>query len=595
MAFETPITVREALTRIDERKYFLPAIQREFVWKPEQIIRLFDSLLKGYPIGSFLFWTVKPENVKKYDFYHFVQHYHERDKTHNDKADLKKHGEITAVLDGQQRLTAIYIGMAGTYTYRKARHWKNNPSAYPKRRLYVCLTRASEDPDFTYVLAFREDSADTVRDANGDVWLRMGATLGWTKPSAPFALLAKEKLGNDLLATDIVAAVYESVHVAGTVSAYLEKEQGLDRVLSIFVRVNSGGTVLSYSDLLLSMATAEWSARDARETIYELVDEINHQGRGFAFSKDFILKSALMVADFETRFSTTSFTSTNMKVIEERWPEIDAAIRTTVELLVTFGLSAETLQSVNAVVPIVYYVAQRKHPTGFATKAVFEAEREQIRRWLLSAILKRTFSGQPDSILRVVRDVLQKSGGKAVFPAEAIVAALNKTARPMQVTEADLDRFLDEEYGSGYSFATLAMLYPALDFRNLFHEDHLHPQSGFTSRRLDTVKGITPKAKREYLERRDALPNLQLLDGTMNQEKAKKPLAAWLKARFPKGGAPLREYMRTHYIPDGNLDFSNFIAFTDARRELMRAQLRMTLGLAEPRLRKTGRPSTRRA
>jgi transposase len=44
---------------------FLPAIQREFVWRPDQIIQLFDSLLRRYPVGSFLFWEVQPENRDK--------------------------------------------------------------------------------------------------------------------------------------------------------------------------------------------------------------------------------------------------------------------------------------------------------------------------------------------------------------------------------------------------------------------------------------------------------------------------------------------------------------------------------------------------
>jgi len=63
MPFETPLTVADALNGIQEGRYTLPAIQREFVWKPDQIARLFDSLLTGYPIGSFPFWAVKGENA----------------------------------------------------------------------------------------------------------------------------------------------------------------------------------------------------------------------------------------------------------------------------------------------------------------------------------------------------------------------------------------------------------------------------------------------------------------------------------------------------------------------------------------------------
>ncbi len=46
-------TISTIINRLNVR-YFLPAIQREFVWDPEQIIELFDSIMRGYPISSFL-------------------------------------------------------------------------------------------------------------------------------------------------------------------------------------------------------------------------------------------------------------------------------------------------------------------------------------------------------------------------------------------------------------------------------------------------------------------------------------------------------------------------------------------------------------
>ena len=57
-------TIGDAVSRINT-DVFLPAIQREFVWKPEQIVRLFDSLLRGYPISTFLFWELAEGNQDK--------------------------------------------------------------------------------------------------------------------------------------------------------------------------------------------------------------------------------------------------------------------------------------------------------------------------------------------------------------------------------------------------------------------------------------------------------------------------------------------------------------------------------------------------
>ena len=71
MGFETPISIQKAINEIQSNKYVLPAIQREFVWSAEQIENLFDSLLRGYPIGSFLFWKVRPDRIGDFQFYKY--------------------------------------------------------------------------------------------------------------------------------------------------------------------------------------------------------------------------------------------------------------------------------------------------------------------------------------------------------------------------------------------------------------------------------------------------------------------------------------------------------------------------------------------
>ncbi|MDB5513026.1 MAG: hypothetical protein JWR08_2509, partial [Enterovirga sp.] len=68
MAFQTPVTVQDVLAGIHEKRYLLPAIQREFVWDQNQIRQLMDSLMRGYPIGSFLLWKVEADTAGNYTF-----------------------------------------------------------------------------------------------------------------------------------------------------------------------------------------------------------------------------------------------------------------------------------------------------------------------------------------------------------------------------------------------------------------------------------------------------------------------------------------------------------------------------------------------
>src|SRR3954468_3888595 len=82
-------------------QYFLPAIQREFVWDQNQIIKLFDSIMQNYPIGSFLFWQLKTENYGRWDIYKFIQDH--REYMHNEIANVSSVRDLILVLDGQQR------------------------------------------------------------------------------------------------------------------------------------------------------------------------------------------------------------------------------------------------------------------------------------------------------------------------------------------------------------------------------------------------------------------------------------------------------------------------------------------------------------
>lgn len=151
MSFQTPVTIREAMHAIDNKVYLLPGIQREFIWKIDQITKLFDSLMRNFPVGSFLFWKVEKQKIKEFQFYEFLRNYHQRNQRHNPKANVHGYNEVTAILDGQQRFTSVYIGLKGTYTYKLPRKFRNNDAAYPERHLYLNLLSESSEEELSLI------------------------------------------------------------------------------------------------------------------------------------------------------------------------------------------------------------------------------------------------------------------------------------------------------------------------------------------------------------------------------------------------------------------------------------------------------------
>lgn len=128
--FQSPITIAQAIEHIHRNEYLLPAFQRDFVWSAEQIEKLFDSLMKGYPISSMLFWKVKGGTKTDFRFYKFLSAFIQYHRICNDPIPTDNINDFYAVLDGQQRLTSLYIGLCGSYAYKDYRkRW--DYSEYP--------------------------------------------------------------------------------------------------------------------------------------------------------------------------------------------------------------------------------------------------------------------------------------------------------------------------------------------------------------------------------------------------------------------------------------------------------------------------------
>ena len=133
------ITIKNIIKDIEGSKAYLPAIQRKFVWPKWKIEHLFDSIMRNYPIGSFLFWELNSQKANEYVFYEFLRNYDERTPNNVRKTGSFLVPEITGVLDGQQRLSSLYLGLQGSHRERLKYHRTTSDHAYPETHLYLNL------------------------------------------------------------------------------------------------------------------------------------------------------------------------------------------------------------------------------------------------------------------------------------------------------------------------------------------------------------------------------------------------------------------------------------------------------------------------
>ncbi|WP_417377382.1 DUF262 domain-containing protein [Gimesia maris] len=576
-------TIKEILESIQQNKFVLPAIQREFVWKPEQIARLFDSLMQGYPFGTFLFWNLNKQNSSKYKFYSFVRDYHERDNPHCPQLPIFHETDLTAVLDGQQRLTALNIGLSGSMAWRIPYKWKNNPDAYPVRRLYLDLLAESvEDVESGERYRFEFLTEKRVNEAGpGECWFKVSEILGMQAGPAMLEWVQKRLPAENMLpAYTILDQFYRVVHDKNLISYYEESSQDLEKVLNIFIRMNSGGTVLSYSDLLLSIAVAQWKG-DAREEIHTLVDELNNTGEGFNFSKDLVLKAGLMLADIgSVGFKVENFNHANMAILEERWPDVKQALKVAVQLLASFGFNGKTLRADSALLPIAYYICHRKLDGKYVTKSAYNDDRQAIRTWLIRSLLKTSgiWGSGLDTLLTALRETIKKDADDA-FPVAKLQEVMAKRGKSLQFSEEEIDTLAEMQYGDKRVFALLTLLFPFVDVtNNHFHIDHVFPKSRFTKAQFK--KAELPEEEWDQLkEMGNSLPNLQLLNGQENEEKKAITPTQWMETAFTD------DLKRSHYceihalgtVPPSLREYSRF---HDVRAAALRQKIVDLLGIA---------------
>ena len=560
-----PIRVSDIVRQVN-RDWYLPAIQRELVWHTDRIERLFDSIMSDFPIGSFLFWNLDEQNKGEWPIYEFIREYDE-EKPHNVLANV--HGirkDITLVLDGQQRITSLFIGLKGSYRYFYYR-WR-------KTQLYLNLLKVpvpnDENPEeLTYEFLFRENAETS--GTRKQLWYPVGRILDFDDAEDAKADMEKQLIGLSeeirKNANKLIGKLHNRIHTTLVGNYYQEKSQDYDKVLQVFVRANSAGQPLAYSDLLLATATAKWETLDARSEIHNFTDSLNEIGTGYKFGKDFVLKACLYLCDpLPIQYKVKNFTKTNLLTIESNWDSIKEALTSTVRLISRFGFHSKNIVAPLALLPIAFYLLKKGNPNFDKSSRAEDAEAQvAIRKWFVFSTLKNAFGGSSDTTLTRLRQILRRCDSDALFPADELYKSLE--IEP-SLSNAEIDRIFEYQYHGRYTYLVLSLLYPDRDWKNaVFHEDHIFPKSEFKIPSLKK-RSYDENKIQQYMSSFNTLQNLQLLTDSENMSKNAAPFDEWLRTRDTT-------FRCRHRIPDlPDYSFDHFEKFSKARTELMVAALK---------------------
>lgn len=335
------------------------------------------------------------------------------------------------------------------------------------------------------------------------------------------------------------------------ISYFEETEKNLNKVLNIFIRVNSGGVKLSYSDLLMSILTASFSS-DIREKMNELVDTL--KDKGFPnVGKDQVLKTCLLLIGKDTTFELKNFNKKNIKEIEENWEKITDSIYNAAKLLENFGY-AGYLGSAYILSSLAYFY--------FLNPKMDKNDEEQALKFVRNAQITSYFTPSTDTKLSVIAHSIKET---RTFEAFNHNLAKHQTC-PLKITNDAIEGIV---FFNSHArvFPVLQILYPNLNYKTTtFHIDHIYPKSKFKKNK---------KLNKDFYE--NHLYNLQLLEGAENQAKKDKDPEVWLKEEY-KDEQVIEEYKKRNYIdPTLKLEWENIKEFRETREEAIIKTLKEVL------------------
>lgn len=568
MAYSS-LSIQQLITDITDNKYFLPAIQRKFVWGEEKICKLFNSIMRDYPIGTFLFWELSAEKANEYTFYEFLKNYHERDSK-NELVNYDFPREIKGVLDGQQRISSMYIALQGTYSTRRKHGKKANDKAYPERQFYLNLLGGENEYEFSFLDRETALNADNkyhylVRDI-----LTKGEDADSDDIIDELVILYPDRAellkNNRKVVRKNLNRLLKKFNDPQLVSYFRIVNKDLDDILDIFVRVNSGGTILSKSDLLFSTLVAHWE--DGREQIEKLIEDINGEDRLFNFNTDFLMRTCLFLIDAPMTFKVQTFDKSNISKIRDNWDLIVKALTKTSSMLREFGFNKTRLSSNYAATPIAYYL--------YKGGLINQESKAELRKLVTHSLLKQVYSGQADSALSGLRDGLRDRKVEGIplkeksFYFDSFKNTKLSGGKKLTIDSDDIDDFLEYKKGS-FCFLLLSVLYPDLKIDQIsFHQDHMHPHSGFKTKYLKELE-LNEETISRWQSMRDQLPNLQLLEGLENStNKHAMPLIDWVT----KSSTDEAYYRQRNYIQaEQSLLLKDFEQFFEVRKQILKEQL----------------------
>lgn len=554
---DSSISILEAMENIKAGKYVMPAFQRQYVWSMDKIEKLWDSIMQGYPISTFLFWHIDDNNVS-WDTY-FCDFMSEIRFDSSKKADNVNYElrtvdttiASTAILDGQQRLTSLYISLFGETGIRQ-KHQRRNNSGKICTKLLLELDKnkidiqdefniKKYDIKFTDKVMKMSPTQFEIKHILNDKYKNIETRSNAIEQAIAIIPTDSKDYARNLLNT-LCVKVFDEKLIRYTEIFDMQSDDALE----MFVRFNNGGVSLKKSEITMSILEAYWPS--AKTEFGRLLN-----GKYWGFDTDFIIRCALMIYGDVIKSNINKQVASDLK---NQWQDFKLALKNTADVLESLNIDISRFtNSWNAIIPIVFYVYFNP---GDYMKCI-----DGIRAYLHRAIFFTFFKSGTTSKLQIMKNNI------IAYGYEISIDMLNQI-NELKVTDAKIEELMFYEKGSRIAGEVLYYTNKEWLTKGVrYEQDHLHPYDRFDATQ---PYGISMIQWAQWRKIRNQLPNLQYLEGRPNASKQNMSLQSYYDDMTNEQQTI---FMKNSMIPNVSLDISNFGNFFEERRKLLIEKIKM--------------------
>lgn len=390
-------------------KYDIPEFQREFVWTKNQVAELLDSLIEGYPIGSILIWDLNKYTEGKHV-------YENRPKEW--------------IVDGQQRLIALCILNSKKPYWISVDEWNRIIKKYRIRVNILTLAVSLEYP------AIRHNPE-------------------WIHPHKVFNVndlkSFAEELSNKLNRPELFTKIYDNAkRIQGALDIdvpLVKVNTSLEKIATIFERINSAGTRIKQADITLAYVAA-YNKGWIRDKFTKYLDDLDEEG--FYFDPTLLIRAITSIGEDKAvlREVSDNFLRNKDGVLDKAFSRFKNSLNRLIQELRSVGVfSSNLIYAKNTVIPLIYLYNRFESEFNFKKAFIF----------FLTALWRGRYSGSAETTLQ--EDI------NKIKNAQDFEEAIEKLVAELTISKLDKDTVRNATYYQGEGRFLKLLLY-LIAFRN---------------------------------------------------------------------------------------------------------------------------------